>query len=98
MVMTEIMNEDESMQVASLVNNPVSSTHIIPRRSMHTSKRLQFEDEVNYDMGTKCADQILLPDGVILVDDMLDIAQSEILSSDDDEFSMLCVEERGPSN
>ena len=64
---------------------------------MHTSKRLQFEDEVNYDMGTKCADQILLPDGVILVDDMLDMTQSEILSSDD-EFGMLCVKERGPSN
>ena len=48
-------------------------------------------------MGTKCVDQILLPDGVILVDDMLDMTQSEILSSDD-EFSMLCVEGRGPSN
>ena len=39
-VTTEIMNEDESMQVASLVNNLVSSTHIIRGRSMHTSKRL----------------------------------------------------------
>ena len=97
MVMTEIMNEDDGMQVAISVNNLVSSTHIIPGRSMHTSKRLRFEDEVNYDTGTKCADQILLPDGVILIDDMLDITQSEILSSDD-EFSMLCVEERGPSN
>ena len=48
-------------------------------------------------METKCADEILLPDGVILVDDMLDITQSEILSSDD-EFSKLCVEERGPSD
>ena len=97
MVTTEIMNEDESMQVASLVNNLVSSTHIIPGRSRHTSKRIQFENEVNYDKGTKYADQILLPDGVILVDDMLDMTQSEILSSDD-EFSMLCVEKRGPLN
>ena len=50
--MTERMNEEEIMEVPSSVNNPVSSTHIIPGRSMHTIKRLQFEDEVNYDMGT----------------------------------------------
>ena len=44
-----------------------------------------------------CRLEILLPDGIILVDDMHNMTQSEILSSDD-EFSMLCVEERGPSN
>ena len=48
-------------------------------------------------METKGADQISLPDGLILVDDMLNMTQSEILSSDD-EFSIMCVEERGPSN
>ena len=48
-------------------------------------------------MGTKGTEQISLPDGVILVEHMLGITQSEILSSDD-EFSMLCVEETGPSN
>ena len=65
--------------------------------SMDTRKRLWFEDGVHDDMGIKGTEQISLPDGLILVEDMLNITQSEILSSDD-EFSMLCVEETGPSN
>ena len=78
-----------------MVNNLVSSTPFIPTTSTDTRKSLQFEDEVHDDMGTKCAEEISLPGGVILVDDMLNMTQSGILSSDD-EFSILCVEEIGP--
>ena len=94
---TPIMNEHESTKVASLVNNPVSSTPIILTTGMDTRKRLWFENEVQYDTGTKGAEQISLPGGEILVEGILNMTQSEMLSSDD-EFSILCVEETGPLN
>ena len=43
-VMTEIMSEDESMQVASSVNNPVSSTVSILTSSTVTTE-IMNEDE-----------------------------------------------------
>ena len=89
MVSTPIMNatiEDASTKASNSVNNLVSSTPIIPTTSMDTRKRLPSEDEIQDGAGTKGTD------GVILVEDMLNITQSEILSSHD-EFSMLCVEE-----
>ena len=78
--------EDPSTSGTNMVNNLVSSMPIAPTSSIDTRKQLQFEDE-----------HIDLPEGIILVEDMLDMTQSEVLSSDD-EFSMVCVEETPPSN
>ena len=89
--------EDASTEANIMVNGPVSSTPIIQTTSMDMRKRLHFENEVKDDLETKGTEVITLPDGVILVKDMLDMTQSEILSSDD-EFSMLCMEETTPTN
>ena len=78
--------EDPSTSGTNTVNNLVSSMPIALTSSIDTRKQLQFEDE-----------HIDLPEGIILVEDMLDMTQSEVLSSDD-EFSMVCVEETPPSN
>ena len=75
----------------------MQSTPIILTRSTDTKKRLHFEDEVSDDLVTTGTEGITLPDGVVLVEDMLDITQSEALSSHD-EFSMLCVEETAATN
>ena len=72
--------EDPSTSGTNMVNNLVSSMPIAPTSSIDTRKQLQFEDE-----------HIDLPEGIILVEDMLDM-------SSDDEFSMVCVEETPPSN
>ena len=64
------------------VISPVISTHIVPMqstpiiltRSTDTKKRLHFEDEVNDDLVTTGTKEITLPDGVVLVEDMLDIS------------------------
>ena len=76
--------EDPSTSGTNMVNNLVSSMPIALTSSIDTRKQLQFEDE-----------HIDLPEGIILVDDILNMTQSEVLSSDD-EFSMLCVEETPP--
>ena len=84
--------EDANAEGIITINGPVSSTPTTHTSSMDTRKRLHFDD-----LGNTGTNGITLPDGVTLVEDMLDITQSEILSSDD-EFSMLCVEETDPTN
>ena len=53
-----------------------------------------YEDQVHNDMEIKETEQTSLPDGVILVEDILDITQSEILSSDDEVYYVVCGRNR----